>query len=121
MLIIKNGKNSQTLTFGYSCLKALGEKWNLPGIQSVVNNVLQSFSIFFDDKGNPVEVTDIPFEVIEVLSDILSAASGEEDFNGTKYGDYIFESMDQIAKVLESFIKSLPQEKKPIAPKKPTK
>jgi len=117
-LVIKNGKNTQTLTFGYSCLKALGEKWDLPGIQSVVNNILQSFSIFFDEKGNPVEVTDIPFKVIEILKDILAAASGQEDFDGVAYGDYIFTNMDQIGKVLEEFIKSLPQEKKPTAPKK---
>jgi hypothetical protein len=114
-LVIKNGKNTQSLTFGYSCLKALGEKWDIPGVQSVVNHVFKSFSIFFDEKGNPIEVTDIPFDIMELICDIISAASGEEDFNGLTYGDFIFENMDQLGKVLESFIKSLPQEKKQIA------
>jgi hypothetical protein len=112
MLVIKNGKNSQTLKFGYSCLKSLSEYWQLNGVQSVVTKVLSSFSIFFDEKGNPIEVTDIPFEIIEVLIAILKAASGEEDFNGKPYGDYIFENIDQIGKILEGFIQSLPQEKK---------
>lgn len=114
-LVIKNGKNTQTLLFGYSCLKALGENWDLPGIQSVVNKILGSFQVFFDANGNPVEVTDIPFEVVDILSDILKASSGNDDFDGVPFGDWIFENMDQIAKVLEAFIKSLPQEKKPKA------
>lgn len=112
MLVIKDGKNSQKLHFGYSCLKALGAAWGLPGIQSVVTKVLSSFGIFFDEKGNPLEVTDIPFDIMEVLIAILQAASEEDSFNDKDYGDWIFENMDQLGKVMEAFLNSLPQEKK---------
>jgi len=118
MLVIKNEKDSQTLKFGYTCLKALSDNWKLPGIQSVIAKVFSSFAIFFDEKGNPLEVEDIPFEVTEVLIAILQASSGEKDFNGTDYGDFLLTNTDQLGLVMESFLKSLPQEKKPIAPKK---
>jgi galactokinase/mevalonate kinase-like predicted kinase len=118
MLVIKNGKDSQTLTFGYSCLKALGQKWNLEGISSVVNHILKTLGIFFDENGNPLSIEDIQFEVIDILAEILEAASGQQDFNGSSYGDFIFANFDQVGKVFDAFIQSLPQEKKQLAPKK---
>ena len=122
MLVIKNGKDSQTLMFGYSCLKALGEKWNFVGIQDTVNKVINAISYFvqYDEKGNVVEkeVKDIPYEVMDMFVDILQAATSQENFNGMHFGDWAFENIEHLGVVKIGFVKSHPQEKKPMAPKK---
>lgn len=120
-LVIKNGKNTQTLTFGYSCLKALGEKWNFTGIQETINKVIEAISYFVevDANGNVSEkaVTDIPYHTMDMFVDILKATTGQEDFNGMHFGDWAFQNIDQLGLVMIEFVKSLPQEKKPLAPK----
>ena len=122
MLVIKNGKDSQTLTFGYSCLRTLGEHWNFVGIQDTVNKVINAISYFVqnDENGNVVEksVDDIPFHVMDMFVDILKASTGKEDFNGFHFGDWAFQNIDQLGLVMTEFVKSLPQEKKQLAPKK---
>lgn len=110
-LVIKNGKSTQTLTFGYLCLRNLGEKWNLAGVQSVINRVVQIFS--------ETDANDIGFNQIDVLVDIVNEALPAEAEKIT--GDWILKNPEQIAKITKDFIDSLPKpdtEKKNQAPKK---
>lgn len=110
-LVIKNGKSTQTLTFGYLCLRNLGEKWNLPGAQSVINRVVQIFS--------QTDANDIGFDQIDVLVDIVNAALAPEVEKIT--GDWILENPEQIGAITKEFINSLPKpdtEKKKPALKK---
>jgi hypothetical protein len=122
MLVIKNGKDTQTLLFGYSCLRALGEQWGFVGVQDIVNKVIQAIAYFVenDANGNVIEkeVSDIPFHVMDMFVDILKASTGKEDFNGLHFGDWAFKNIDQLGLVMNEFVKSLPQEKKQLAPKK---
>ena len=111
-LVIKKGKDSQALTFGYSCLKSLGEKWQLIGVQSVIDKVIEVFSA--------VDPNDIGFAQVDVLVDVINAASGP-DAKFEVNGDWIFENPLSIGEVTKGFIESLPKpdnEKKKIAPKK---
>lgn len=111
-LVIKKGKQSQTLSFGYSCLKELGIKWNLPGLQSVINRVIEVFT--------NIDTNDIGFEQVDILVDIINAGLGSlSKFNVD--GDWIFENPEMIKEVTKAFIDSLPKtesEKKNPAPKK---
>lgn len=110
-LHIKINNNSQALTFGYLCLRKLGEKWNLPGVQSVINRVVQIFS--------ETNANDIGFDQIDVLVDIVNEALPIEAEKIT--GDWILENPEQIANITKEFVNSLPKhdsEKKNPAPKK---
>ena len=121
-LVIKNGKSTQTLTFGYLCLRRLSEKWNLPGVQSVINRVLSNFTLFVDEKGNPKkDIEDIPISLIDDFIDIIEASTGEDNIGGMHYGDWLFANMGDFGKLLLEFVQSLPKsetEKKKPAPTK---
>lgn len=121
-LVIKNGKSTQTLTFGYLCLGKLAKKWDLIGVQSVINRVLTNFSYFVDDKGNPkTEEIDLPFSIIDDFIDIIQASTGFETIGGMHYGDWLFANMTEFGAIMVEFVQSLPKpdtEKKNPAPKK---
>jgi hypothetical protein len=110
-LVITKDKKTQTLTFGYSCLKALGEKWNVNSIPEVINKIAVVFTT--------MDAENLGFNVIDTLVDILNAASKQKQF--VVDGDWLFDNLAQIPEVAKAFADSLPKaetEKKIPAPRK---
>jgi hypothetical protein len=110
-LVITKDKNTQTLTFGYSCLRTLGEKWNINSIPEVINSIATVFT--------NMDADNLGFNVIDTLVDLINAASKEEVF--IVDGDWVFANLSQLPAIGKAFAESLPKvetEKKIAAPRK---
>lgn len=105
-VILKINEKSFRLIFGLKLLRILGSKWDLPGI----NEVVQKIAVLDTVKGN------LSFAVMDMLEEILIAAiengpDGKEDLTGMDILGEFMKDPNALQSFTDSLIESLPQNK----------
>jgi len=102
-IILKLGKKSLKLKFGFKLLRLLGRRWNLPGVDEVVQKIAVLDSV--DGK--------LTFAQIDILEDILKAAvdcGGEKvDFEKFDIIDEFFKDPNALDNFKDALVNSLPK------------
>lgn len=97
-----NGE-SVTLKFGYGLFRLLGEKWNLPGI----NSVFMKFSCF--EKAQE----EITFEMMELLIDLVVysglMADASVELDRDEIADCLIQNPGIITQIMGAFMDSIPK------------
>jgi hypothetical protein len=105
-LTLNINEKSVVLKFGYGLFRLLGEKWGLPGI----NSVMARFAAF-KDLANGGELT---FELMEIISDLVMTSVRYNDasveLDPDEICDYFLQNVNDLGLIMELLASSLPQD-----------
>ncbi|WP_121665239.1 hypothetical protein [Mesonia aquimarina] len=108
------------IKFGYGAFRLLGEKWNCPGMQSVINEIQAAFPQAKKD-----EEVEITFESGDKVADLVFSAITNADPNlDLPNKDELLNILflgGKLSIVMDAFQKSMPSQGNPKPGKKPGK
>lgn len=105
-LTLKINEKSVVLKFGYGLFRLLGDKWELPGINSVMAR--------FEGFANLAQGGELTFDLMDVISDLVISAAEYNDksveLDSDEICDYFFKNVHELEGIMKLFVSALPQD-----------